>query len=201
MALIRRDFKRKSGFRDAKLIVIATEGERTEPRYFEGVRARYHRPSVQVEILKRSTEGSSPRHVQRELDQFRRDYNLIEGDELWMVVDRDRWTDNHLADVARQCDQKGYFLAVSVPCFELWLLLHIEDPDRETIQGVTCKGLVQRIRRLLGSYNKTNPEVERFIDGIEDAIARARNRDDNPADRWPQSAGTRVYLLAEKIVQ
>jgi hypothetical protein len=118
-----------------------------------------------------------------------------------MVVDKDRWTEAHLGEVAQQCAQKGYLLAVSVPAFELWLLLHIEEPDLSQLQCLSSRQLEQRIRALLGSYNKSNPDVDRFISGIDAAIVRARQIDVNPADRWPQTLGTRVYLLAERIVQ
>ncbi|MBQ3772166.1 MAG: hypothetical protein II834_09580 [Bacteroidaceae bacterium] len=41
----------------------------------------------------------------------------------------------------------------------------------------------------------TNPRVH-----VEKAIARAKVLDKNPSDRWPQSLGTRVYLLAESVM-
>lgn len=34
----------------------------------------------------------------------------------------------------------------------------------------------------------------------KEANRRARALDVNPADRWPQSLGTRVYLLAESVM-
>ena len=42
MARQRRDFVRRGGFRDATLFVIASEGAVTEPRYFEGLKERWH---------------------------------------------------------------------------------------------------------------------------------------------------------------
>lgn len=35
---------------------------------------------------------------------------------------------------------------------------------------------------------------------VEEAIAHARHLDVNPDDRWPQSLGTRIYLLAESVM-
>jgi hypothetical protein len=199
MPLIRKPFKRTKGYRDARLIVIATEGEDTEQIYFNGVKAAFRKPSVQVEVLERTTGGNSPIHVQRELDGFKKAYHLVAGDELWMVVDRDRWPEQHLSKVAQQCSQKGYFLAVSVPCFETWLLLHIADVRQEDMVGLNCEQIGSKIRELLGSYNKSNPDLAAFIPNVNKAIERARRLDSNPADRWPQYPGSRVYLLAEKI--
>ena len=59
MPLIKRDFTRTSGNRDVRLVVIATEGEITEPKYFEGLCTAHRRPSVHVEELARTTQGSS----------------------------------------------------------------------------------------------------------------------------------------------
>jgi hypothetical protein len=200
MPSIQRSFKRTSGYRDAKLIVIATEGENTEPVYFGGLIEEYHHPSIHVEILERSVTASAPAHVQRELDKFNREYRLVDGDELWMVVDRDRWTEAHLASVAQRCIQKSYNLAVSNPCFELWLLLHIEDPSLANIQPLSCTQISDRIREILGTYNKSNLDITAFIPTVASAIERARIFDTNPGDRWPQQAGTSVYRLAAKII-
>jgi hypothetical protein len=55
MARERRDFVRRSGFRDASLVVIACEGAVTEPEYFEDVKARLHAPGLHVEFSNERT--------------------------------------------------------------------------------------------------------------------------------------------------
>ena len=57
------------------------------------------------------------------------EYNLQERDQLWLLMDRDlqSWKPAMISAIAQQCQSKGYFLAVSPPCFEIWLLLHFED--------------------------------------------------------------------------
>lgn len=134
--------------------------------------------------------------MQHELDRFKKSYNFVAGDELWMVVDRDRWTEQHLGLVAQKCNQKGYFLAVSVPCFETWLLLHVADFSSEDLSGLNCDQVAAKIRQTLGAYNKTNPPLDRFIPNVERAIERARRLETSPTDRWSQTPGSRVYLLA-----
>jgi hypothetical protein len=198
--MIRKPFTRRSGDRNARLIVIATEGEVTEPTYFYGLIAAHRRPSIHVELLERIGGESSPAHIQVKLDNFVKKYQWNDGDELWMVIDRDRWTESHLAQVARQCNQKGYFLAISVPCFELWLLLHVAIPPVSELVGLSCTQVGDLIRAIVGKYNKTNLHIDDFIPHVHNAIERSRSLDTTPSNRWPQSAGTRVYLLAEKII-
>lgn len=49
-------------------------------------------------------------------------------DEAWLVVDQDQWTEQQLEQLfAWSKEQENYHLALSNPCFELWLLLHFED--------------------------------------------------------------------------
>jgi len=212
----KREFKprrRASSFRDAKLIVIAAEGTETEERYFEDLAAgdAYRNRRVHVEILKRPTTASSPDHIIEQLDAFRKEYKLKQADELWMVIDFDRWGNRKLSRISTQCMQKQYLLAVSNPCFELWLLLHIKSLDEYTdteLKELAANEKVNRARtrleielsRLLGGYDKSNLDSSRFIPFIEVAIGRAKALDILPQQRWPTQIGTRVYKLAESII-
>ena len=123
-----RPWVRKSGVRDSRLIIIASEGTNTEKYYFENLVAAYFNPRIHVEVLDRIETGSDSQRVLRQLDNFRREYKIKQkDDELWLVIDVDRWRSAKLADVARLALQKKVELAVSNPCFELWLLLHHRD--------------------------------------------------------------------------
>jgi len=207
----RRDFKRKSGFRDSRLIVIAAEGEETEKQYFEGIKARYDNPRVHVEVLERIGSASDPAKVIKALDKFRSDYKLRKGhDQLWLVIDVDRWGNQKLSLVSQQCVQKRYQLAVSNPSFEIWLLLHVRSLDTyppdilaellENKKDGKRTRLAQELLLQLGSYNKSNLDKDYFAHRVFVAIQNARISDLNPETRWPNQLGTRVYLLVEGIV-
>ena len=204
MGLIKRDFKRRSGFRDAKLVVIATEGQKTETQYFEDFKEYYQTKRIHVEVLRRNTSASSPRHVFSELNKFKSEYKLVGDDELWMVIDRDQWTEAHLSDVASHCRKKSFYLAISNPCFEVWLLLHIKDPaeySSEELDKFSHKAALEtELRSILGSYNSSNIDSTKFLPHVPEAIKRARPLDKSPDSWWPDAISTRVYLLAEKIL-
>lgn len=58
--------ERREAFRDARLIVIASEGKDTERIYFKALAKEYTNPRVHVHILKRSEDeknNSSLEHV------------------------------------------------------------------------------------------------------------------------------------------
>ena len=134
-------------------------------------------------------------------------------DELWLVIDRDRWKEAMLSRVTKECSQKDYLhVAMSNPCFELWLLLHLIDatmltPDEQQKwfenrrKSKTADPYLKvRLREELGSYQESEYNVLKLIENIDIAIERAKSLDKNLLDRWPQTLGTRVYLLAESVM-
>ena len=73
----KRSFTRKSGFRDSKLIVIATEGVKTEKKYFSDISTHFKNSRIHVEVLIRDDDSlSSPEHILEELNKFYSEYGL-----------------------------------------------------------------------------------------------------------------------------
>lgn len=208
----RKDFARLEGVRSARLVVIAGEGRYTESIYFNAVKDELRAPNVHVEILDRDSDESSPESVHRQVADFMHQYNIEDDDELWLVIDRDRWRERMLSQVAQLCAQNPHLhFCMSNPCFELWLLLHLEDVEqyddsmkknllqnKKNKSGITW--LKKRMKDLLGSYSESSYDVKRLIPYADIALERARILDKNPLDRWPQSIGSRVYLLMESII-
>lgn len=173
-------------------------------------------PRVHVHILERNDNeinNSSPEHVLKQLNDYKDQYELESDDELWLVVDRDRWTEAMLSQVATECAQDNYMhMALSNPCIELWLLLHLVDvtllPPEELLLWMENRRksknadpyLKVRLRQEMGSYHESDYDAKMLITHVEVAIARAKALDNNSTDRWPQTFGTRVYLLAESIM-
>lgn len=208
--------ERREAFRDARLIVIASEGKDTERIYFKALAKEYTNPRVHVHILKRSEDeknNSSPEHVLEQLNEYKCQYELEADDELWLVTDKDHWTEAMLSRVATECMQDvSMHMALSNPCFELWLLLHLVDvssltPEEQLLWMENRRKskssnpyLKVLLRQKMGSYHESAYDVLTLIEHVEVAIERARLLDKNPADRWPQTLGTRVYLLAESVM-
>lgn len=208
--------ERQEAFRDARLIVIASEGKDTERLYFKALAKEYANPRVHVLLMERSDaeqNNSSPEHVLKQLSDYKEQYALEADDELWLVIDKDRWTEAMLSRVATECAQDEYMhMALSNPCIELWLLLHFVDATLLTPEEQqkwlenrrnsrrTDPYLKIRLRQEMGAYHEAAYDAQKLIVHVEDAIERAKALDKNPADRWPQTLGTRVYLLAESVM-
>ena len=185
---------RKHDRRSAKLFVIATEGKDTEKQYFE----MFGNRKIKVEILATGEDNkSAPEYVLERLDKFKDLYDFNEEDEFWLVIDVDRWR-KQLITVCRQANQKGYQLAISNPCFEIWLCLHLKDLHPE---DKTCKHFEARLKADLGSYNKSNLDVSAYKPNVKSAIERSRSIDLNLNQYWTSGLGTRVYKLVESILQ
>lgn len=210
---IRKDFTRLENVKSARLVVIAAEGKDTENIYFEAMKLELAADNVHVEVLHRGNNESNPATVYNQICKFEKLYNIEQDDELWVVVDRDKWTVKMLSSVALYCSQNSSLkFCLSNPCFELWLLLHLEDVSTyskvELEKLVTNKKntkwgstwLKSRMVQLLGHYKESDYDTSKLLPYIDKAIERAEKLDVNPTDRWPQKIGTRVYLLAKSIM-
>ena len=117
----------------------------------------------------------------------------------WTLMSPGYWPKSQLSTVATTSVQKKFHLAVSNPCFELWLLLHHEDVAQG--QDLKCGEVGKRLKKLVPGFSKTKLGTSDFYGRVPEAISRARSLDTNTTARWPQKVGTRVYLLAEEILK
>lgn len=215
MGRVKRTFERPENKRDAKLIVIAAEGRKTERIYFEGLAEDFQSTKTHIKVIEKLNNNSSPQEVLDQLNEFALEYKLDENDELWMVIDRDyqSWTPKMIKSVAQICHQKkGYFLALSNPAFELWLILHHIDVSIETIvernrifenkkNGSSKPYCKKKLSNILGGFNEANYDPKLFTPNVTTAIENSIKLDSNPRTRWPSTLGTRVYKLARNIIE
>ena len=132
----RRLYEKQPPFRDATLFVVICEGEKREPAYFEffdGLTSR-----IKVRAVG-SVEGkSAPSHLLDNAIDASRKYDLSSDDELWFVIDIDRWI-NHIHDIQDQCATKpNWFIALSNPCFEVWLYYHFSAVIPEDMRSASA---------------------------------------------------------------
>lgn len=208
----RKDFQRIEGVKSSRLIVIAAEGRATENIYFEAMRQELCATNVQLVVLNREDDNSNPANVHRQIKDFMDEYNILDDDQLWIVIDRDDWKEKMLADIAQLYQQNSNLrFCMSNPCFELWLILHLEDIEdyseedkknlfenpRLSTHGTWTK---YHLRKLMGHYQESDYDPSILLPHVEEAICRAEKLDINQKDRWPQTTGTRVYLLAKSIM-
>ncbi|GEO80189.1 RloB family protein [Pararhodospirillum oryzae] len=153
-ALARRAGSRKP--RDRVLIVC--EGEKTEPRYFEGLKQDWRLPTADVVICGRECRSDPLKIVDFAVRKDKQDGPF---DAVYCVFDRE-WTDARFKTfdkaLAAITKKGSRFRAVpSDPCFEYWILCHYEKTtsvfvDQDDIRRRVCQYLPHYEKGMIGLW-------------------------------------------------
>lgn len=170
-----------------KRVLIYCAALSTEPDYFTGLRREF--PSLMIEVR---GKGRSPREVVEEAaDYVKRGVKDYEA--VWCVCDVDDYV---IARVLGPAKKLGIELAVSKPCFEVWLLLHF-------CMRVTAlqdqSEAENALKKFLKEYDKTSLRFTDYAGRIEHATDRALKLDQEitVADPFPNpSTGVGRLLVA-----
>ena len=201
MSLIQRKprplIRDAASFRDDRLFIIACDDTYAPKQYFDMFRI----PRLQIHVIPATDGKSSAAHVLAGLQ----DFNHEPDDERWMLLDTDHFVDDtHVKafiDTIKKAKQQRINVAVSKPCFELWLLLHHE--EESAVASLSNAAQVEiALRKKLGSYNKTNLRKEDYPSSfVAEACQRAERLDKiTQGGDIPSNNTTRVYLLWLAIV-
>lgn len=183
--------------RDTRLFLVACDDTYAPKQYFDFLRLS----RVHIHVVETDDSRSAAVYV---LDRLK-GFQVEEDDERWMVLDTDHCIQgSHFPSFIQaitEARQAGIKIALSRPCFELWLLLH--HVDESAVQGLRNAAETEaRLREVLGEYNKINLKAEHYpAAAIAAAIQRAERLDarvqggDRPAENT-----TRVYQLLKAIL-
>ncbi|QQR68281.1 MAG: RloB domain-containing protein [Alphaproteobacteria bacterium] len=185
--------RKKSGRASHDRVLIVSEGKKTEPLYFEEIRRTYRLHTANIEVRK-SEFGTQPKQVveyARELflngDRHRKIAPRA-FERVFAVFDRDEHRTYHEAlslaeslngKLLNDAKQKIEFQAIaSVPCFELWLLLHFEHIQHPLHRN----DALQRLKQHIPGYEKGLEGTFRLTkDKLNVASMRARSLAANTA--------------------
>lgn len=187
-------------------ILVVTGGEKTEPEYLRYLNSALNTSGVKIEV---SESGRDPGTLVREavlLASRDRSEARSSGDRsnvfdtVWVLCDVDDFGPG-LPGAIREAAANDVKIALSNPCFELWLLWHQQDQGYCTTPQVEAQA--SRAGVVKGKNNKSI--VVSAIEGrFRDAQARSRVRrsqharngveapDDNPSSD--------VDLLVESLI-
>ncbi|MBB5958692.1 hypothetical protein FHS29_005301 [Saccharothrix tamanrassetensis] len=179
-----KDLRRKTATRpERKTIVVFCEGVASEPDYINGLkRLPEVRGNTAISIEIDPGQGVPLTLVKLAIERAADK----EVDECWCVFDVE-WPKQHpnLQQAIRLATDNGIRLAVSNPCFELWLALHFEDctAHQDTPEAE------RRSRHLEGRTGK-RIDADRYMPLRNTASARAsalarrhaRNHTESPHD-------------------
>lgn len=186
---------RRVGFKKTKrLYVISTEGAETEPIYFQEFRPSRD-STFRLKILGNPTHKSHPVDVVQRLFDYERHERPGANTEYWAIIDRNAWP---LADLSAAYElthhRPRFHIAMSYPCFEFWLWLHIR-PNRSFNDRRDCERQLERewLQFSKNAYpaGELMPNVATACDRAEEVTARV--------DGILASQGTQVFVLVRKL--
>ena len=189
-----RGYKRDEPHRDARFFVIVCEGAKTEKEYFDFFDRLTQR--LKFRILPPENDASAPRYSLSRAIEYEEDFGLTNRDQLWFVLDVYRWGEA-LRRMNEECNKHtNWHLAISNPCFEVWLLMHFRDVTKKDTNGTACEPFKKALRRQPDGY-----KAEKAAFRIEEAIQRAKTSDADPDHFMPNLPGTKLYQLAEQMLE
>ena len=192
----RRDRDRRPGrqkpFREPlPVVLIVCEGKRTEPEYLEGYRRTCRNPRVR---LKTVAEQTKPEEMVQKAVELRERAGADAYDSVWCVFDID--DQPNVAPAKDRARAEGVELAISNPCFELWLLLHFQEApgmrDRKRMRQL-LKAHVPHYDKAVdyATYAAHHPRADQRAERLDQAAEKAGEPGRNPS--------TGVYRLIRII--
>jgi hypothetical protein len=182
-------------------ILIVTEGERTEPNYFNAISERLPRGTVEIAIegcgfntIGLVKEAARLRDLREPLRQF---------DEVWVVYDKDDFPPEHFNDASQLSDRLGLKAAWSNEAFELWYVLHFQDLK----SGLPRDDYSKMLKKHLGEpYVKNAVDMFLKLEGLgslEDACRRGKHLAELSKNETPAHSNpcTMVFKLVERLLE
>lgn len=193
--------QRKKGTRPPHdRLLIVCEGSKTEPTYFDDIRKELRIPAAHIRVLP-SDFGTQPRQVVDFAEAVFRETK--EFDAVYAVFDRDEH--DTYADALQQAarlngtlknDEKkkvSFHAVPTVPCFELWLLLHFEEVHAFGHRDE----IIARVRQRIQGYEKGMTGV---FERTQADIGIATERAAHLRERFEPYGGEDPFTSVDELV-
>ena len=193
--------RRRYAFRPQReRILIVTEGERTEPNYFEGFKTIIPRGIVHVEVI---GTGFNTIQVVQAAQNERDDKRGTdeEFDQVWVAFDKDDFPNRDFNDAVFLSEADNIGCAYSNESFELWYVLHFQYLDT----AINRRQYIEILEGILSHpYQKNDPNIffelqskgnqSQAINWAKNLLAKFDQT--NPAQEKPT---TTVFKLVEEL--
>ena len=204
-------FKRNKTIRKQySFVYIFTEGEKTEPIYFESkkkeIETEIRRKDIKIEI---KGKGYNTLSLVDFSWEFRQRENIdLTVDECWVVFDKDDFNKD-FNNAINKAKTNGLKVAYSNEAFELWFLLHFNFMNSAIRREDYNTKLTENFKKLTGDkkykYDKVKsvyPLIEIIKDKELDAIKNAKKilkQYKGEKSFLKMNPSTTVHLLVERL--
>ncbi|MDJ0800270.1 MAG: RloB family protein [Calothrix sp. MO_167.B12] len=197
--------------RTGKILLIVVEGEKTEYNYFRALIKDLNLTATKVEIV-RGSGGDPSVLVSKAYDLIKKNKKdhktkrKPKYDMAYCVFDKDGKEEKFREACQRVEEIQNCKAIISIPCFELWFLLHY---CYTTSPFQSCSELIERLEsekikagtlKKRDSYDKNDPNLYEVLKPkTYDAIANSKRlAEQNDGCGNPS---TNVHELVEKLLQ
>jgi hypothetical protein len=201
--------KNRNAPKVAQTLRIFCEGEMTEPHYIKGY-LRHFRDDTRTSVVEvMNSSKNTPVQLVEAAIKFKDSKRSIEGDQFWVVYDREaiaKYTRELHSQACDMANANGVNVALSNVCFEFWILLHFVDSSASYSSFDDLKknsALFAEVQKLCGKkYDKASAmlfeEIKGFVglartravringQGLENAGAQREPYDINPFTDMPR---------------
>ena len=176
-----------------KVIIIVCEGK-TEEKYFEKFSSRMIRLHI------KRTKERDPFHLLKQAQKYEEEMGASSeaGDAIWLVFDMD--DEERVGKAVKEAKTK-YKIGLSIPTFELWILLHYRMWD---IKGSSKSDIEKELKTYIKNYRHGIDVYEQIQDRTKIAINNARKLKEMKTDLSEEELYTskanpitHVYKLVE----
>lgn len=167
--------------------------EKTETAYLKGLRDDMMAATVSMKLTEKAL---SPDQV---VTYARDSFDRNDFDEVWCVLDVDSFEKDggKVTQAVAAAAKANINLAISNPCFEVWLLLHHRAFD---LHCANCDAVVQHLRAKMGSYDKVRLDYRHFAGSVQQAVERARALDPT-GKNYARNPSTSVWRLVTTVME
>jgi|SRR3989304_4703087 len=186
------------------IVLIVCEGAKTEPYYFKGLREHLRLNNANIVITDKKTGTDPLSVVNLAIKEFNKDPCY---DKVYCVFDKDKHTTYAAAlDKIRSTHlKKGATLhaITSIPCFEIWLLLHYVYTTRSfnTAGDVSnCDLIETELKKHIAGYQKGGRNIFEVVkDKTDSAITNAKRLEAFHQTSGTDNPSTKVHELVEYL--
>ncbi len=186
------------------VVLIACEGQKTEPNYLRSLQVAYGLSSVNLRIL--PPPRSDPMCIVEFVIEHLKDEEINRG---YCVFDRDRHA-NFDAAMRRirlsPLGRSGRLIAVpSTPCFEIWVLLHYRYSTgafTEASGESACQRVIRELQQYFTDYAKGHREVYATLQPrMQQAIDNAMRLERHNTDTKNLNPATHMHYLVRYLTK
>ncbi len=195
------------------VILIITEGAKSEPQYLNRFRNRH--TNIDVRVVPNSTQGSKTdyQNLIRRAEKYAKDDEIssTNGDSVWVVADGDvdlqvphavEEKNRSLRNARSLAENKQIKLIISNPCFELWYLLHFGYTTRHFADFGAIKLALEQAG--LSQYEKNADVFDKLTPHLEDAIQNAQRLEQFHVEngcKYPFSLDVNPFTDLYRLIQ